>query len=146
MRLIKNRLYKQRISSFSKFPISYSRGKFGRQRRNFPLASAMRENSDFERPQRTKESEVSREYNTCNNVKLPHEFSAQHSCHSLTHYLLSGCLLSIINCQGLYIHLQLFQVWYTQMLPAFQKFFCSGRLLRRIRVRTSKEQTLRKPT
>ena len=58
MWLIKNKLYKQKLSFSSKFPISYSRGKFGRQRRNFPLAPTLREICDFERPQRTKESEV----------------------------------------------------------------------------------------
>ena len=94
MRLIKNILYKQRISFSSKIPISYLGGKFGRQRRNFSLASAVREICDFGSPQRTKESEVSRTYNVCNNVKLPHERSVRHSCHSLTLLPYRGCRTS----------------------------------------------------
>ena len=95
MWLIKIRLYKQRTSSSSKFLISYSRVKFGGQRRNFPLSSETREICDFERSQRTKASEVSRTYNVCNNLKLPHEFSVYHSCHSSTLLPYRGCRTSI---------------------------------------------------
>ena len=54
----------------------------------------MREICDFEHPQRNKESEVSRAYNVCNNVKLPHEHSVWHSCHSLNLLPYCGCRTS----------------------------------------------------
>ena len=57
--------------------------------------------------------------------------------------MFSVCVPSWINCcQGLYIQSRLFQVLYIQSPPAFQKFFCLDRFLRRIKPSKNKENRL----